>query len=194
MIINTEFDFLKRELFLNVEDSGNNVDEMESSISEYIGCRIKPEYKIYLFLCDETWALNSKQVVYKKLWKQEYNKGHFFRYSENKEQIFYNNAKDKVMFATFFELFHEDLCSAIKINAEQFVKHSFIFLSKEEPKFTITDIFLSLGITDEIYLGNNWIELIDFAKKNEIIVVQKWQGGNGLSLRFFLFDDEIPIS
>lgn len=191
MTIDIEID--ENEVFISTRSISNNIEDMENKIAEYMNDNIDLDYNFYLFLCDETWSNNSKLVLYKGLWKQDYNRDAFGKSSFNADYEFYSSDKKKVMFATFFELSRDDLFSAIKVNADQFSKHSFIFLSKKTPIFSVQDVFDTLGIKDDKYLGNNWDELVKFSCEHAIIPIQKWQGADELSLRLFLFDQDISL-
>ncbi|MDQ8934848.1 hypothetical protein [Acinetobacter rudis] len=86
MIIKTELDAEKNELFILAEDRMNNIQLMEEMISNYINENINSKFKLYLFLCDSTWRTNSKINCHKGLWKQQYIREKFGKYSNNEEK------------------------------------------------------------------------------------------------------------
>ena len=188
MIIDIESD--GKELFVNAKLSKED-DKLlvEKHLAQYLISNIEPIYEFYLFLCDETWNVASKMIVYKGLWKQEQNKLNFSKYSSANEYYFYNQDKSKVMFASCFKIDKEDICPALRINSDQISKHSFLFLTKDSIDFSAEDIFKVLNIFQNKYGGNDWDNLKHFAKKHKIIPIQKWDNGSETSLRFFLYEN-----
>ena len=150
---------------------------------------IKPTYEYYLFLCDETWSEASKSIMYKGLWKQEQNRLYFEKYNLAKEYSFFKNYNKQVMFASCFKIFEDDIAQAIKINANQISKHSFLFLTEKPICFNTEDIFKALNISESKLGGNDWENLRKFSEIHKIVPIQKWEDGIEISLRFFLHDN-----
>lgn len=190
MIIKTELDTEENELFILAEDRMNNIQLMEETISNYINENINSKFKLYLFLCDSTWSENSRINCYKGLWKQQYIREKFGKYSNNEEKKFIND-EGKIMFATYFNLDNADLPLGVSENAFVLSGHSFIFLSDKEPELETQDIFNSLDIFGGSTSGNNWEKVVEVLHNDRCIPVQRWQGGNELSLRFFLYDERL---
>lgn len=193
MIIDTGIDIENNEFFINVKNSMNDTIQMELELSNYLKKHLCPKYKVFMFLCDTFWNDYTKITAYRGLWKQNFIKENFGHYSNNTEKAFFNLDHTKVMFASCFELSLIDLSVAINRAATLNVGHSFIFFSENELNISTDEIFNALNILDEKKIGNDWNNLINFLHKHKCIPVQKWQGGNEISLRLFLIDGEIPI-
>lgn len=189
MIVETELDIERNELFIIVKDRMNNIQLMEQEISSYIHENMNIKFKAYLFLCDNTWNTKSRINSYKGLWKQQYIQEKFGKYSNSLEKEFISDDGKKVMFATYFNLDRADLALGVSENAFLFSGHSFIFLSDQEPELEIQDIFNSLDIYQGNASENHWEKLVAVLHRARCIPVQRWQGANELSLRFFLYDD-----
>ena len=139
MIINVEL--ANNELFIDAMLSNDGDKSLiEKKIANYLVDNIKPTYEYYLFLCDETWSEASKSIMYKGLWKQEQNRLYFEKYNLAKEYSFFKNDNKQVMFASCFKIFEDDIAQAIKINANQISKHSFLFLTENGAFYCIKKI------------------------------------------------------
>ena len=93
------------------------------------------------------------------------------------------------MFASCFKIFEDDIAQAIKINANQISKHSFLFLTEKPICFNTEDIFKALNISESKLGGNDWENLRKFSEIHKIVPIQKWEDGIEISLRFFLHDN-----
>lgn len=193
MIIETELDTKSKELFVTFKGEINNTHLLRNEVVNYFNENLNSKFKLYFFLSDNTWSYNSKRMCYIGLWKQRFIKESFGKYAENIETKFLNKDETKVLFATYFKIDLEDLVLAIENNATINAGHSFIFLSISKPEINVSEIFDSLGISDDKYFGNNWESIIKCLHSYKCIPVQKWSDSKELSLRFFLNDEVFEL-